>query len=145
MEETAKPVRDISRRTMLKRAGVGAAVVWSAPILSSVRVPAFARTATGPGGCPKNPCDSCDVNTPCNSAFDCQNSGGACNCWVLADRSSCYCGPISACTGFQPCQNGQCPAGQCCVENCCGQLCYPVCSAKHATPYRGKAATGVRR
>jgi hypothetical protein len=32
----------ISRRKMLKRMGAGAAVAWSAPILTSVSTPAFA-------------------------------------------------------------------------------------------------------
>jgi extensin-like protein len=34
----------ISRRKMLKRIGAGAAVVWTAPILTSVRVPAYAAS-----------------------------------------------------------------------------------------------------
>ncbi|MGH2557363.1 MAG: CHRD domain-containing protein [Actinomycetota bacterium] len=34
----------ISRRRMLKRVGAGAAVAWTAPILMSVRVPAFAQS-----------------------------------------------------------------------------------------------------
>src|SRR2546428_6130851 len=34
----------ISRRRMLKRIGAGAAVVWSAPILTSIRTPAFAAS-----------------------------------------------------------------------------------------------------
>lgn len=37
---------DISRRRMLKRIGAGAAVAWTAPILTSVRVPAFAQYPT---------------------------------------------------------------------------------------------------
>lgn len=35
---------DISRRRMLKRMGAGVAVAWTAPILTSVRVPAYAQT-----------------------------------------------------------------------------------------------------
>ena len=34
----------ISRRRMLKRVGAGVAVAWTAPILTSVRVPAYAQT-----------------------------------------------------------------------------------------------------
>ena len=34
----------ISRRRMLKRIGAGAAVAWTAPIITSVRVPAFAQS-----------------------------------------------------------------------------------------------------
>jgi len=34
----------ISRRRMIKRIGAGAAVAWTAPVLMSVRVPAFAQS-----------------------------------------------------------------------------------------------------
>jgi hypothetical protein len=34
----------VSRRQVLKRIGVGAAVAWTAPILTSVRVPAYAAS-----------------------------------------------------------------------------------------------------
>jgi hypothetical protein len=40
---------DISRRRMLRRLGAGVAVAWTAPILTSVRVPAYAQTT--PGSC----------------------------------------------------------------------------------------------
>jgi hypothetical protein len=33
---------DLSRRRMLKRIGLGAAVAWSAPVLTSFQAPAFA-------------------------------------------------------------------------------------------------------
>jgi CHRD domain-containing protein len=35
----------VSRRRMLKRIGAGAAVAWTAPILTSVRTPAFAQAS----------------------------------------------------------------------------------------------------
>ena len=77
-------------------------------------------------------------------AIDCHNSGGTCNCWVLTDRSGCFCGPFDACANHQPCDNGRCPTGLCCIENCCGQLCYPTCNvAQHSKP-RGKGPFGVR-
>lgn len=37
----------ISRRRMLKRLGTGVAVAWTAPILTSVRVPAYAQVSPG--------------------------------------------------------------------------------------------------
>ncbi|SRR5712691_4417240 len=94
--------------------------------------------------CPVGEACGCDLNTPCNVAIDCHNSGGACNCWVLADRSACFCGPIDACTMHVPCQNGQCPTGQVCVENCCGQLCYAPCGVGRKALPRGKVPMGVR-
>jgi hypothetical protein len=39
----------ISRRRMLRRMGTGVAIAWTAPILTSVRVPAYAQTT--PGSC----------------------------------------------------------------------------------------------
>jgi hypothetical protein len=53
----------ISRRRMIKRIGAGAAVAWTAPVLMSVRVPAFAQsppcrvvtTMTGSQEVPPNP------------------------------------------------------------------------------------------
>ena len=37
------PEEGVSRRRMLKRIGAGAAVAWTAPILTSIRTPAFAQ------------------------------------------------------------------------------------------------------
>ncbi|MEQ8717560.1 MAG: hypothetical protein RIE08_08095 [Acidimicrobiales bacterium] len=65
-----------SRRDLLKKAGVGAAIVWAAPVVSSVVTPAAAQT--GGGGEPQcdtyyrvkidrgdsPPCDDAD-NHPC--------------------------------------------------------------------------------
>jgi hypothetical protein len=39
----------ISRRRMLRRMGAGVAIAWTAPILTSVRVPAYAQVS--PGSC----------------------------------------------------------------------------------------------
>jgi hypothetical protein len=123
----------ISRRRMLKRIGAGAAVAWTAPVLTSLKTPAFAQAYP--------PCP-CDLNTPCNFAIDCEDSGGSCNCWVLADRSKCWCGPISPCTDYVPCDNGRCAEGFVCVENCCGQLCYPECPAQSGP--RGPRRSGPK-
>jgi hypothetical protein len=37
----------ISRRRMLRRMGAGVAIAWTAPILTSVRVPAYAQVSPG--------------------------------------------------------------------------------------------------
>jgi hypothetical protein len=37
----------ISRRKMLRRMGAGVAIAWTAPILTSVRVPAYAQVSPG--------------------------------------------------------------------------------------------------
>jgi hypothetical protein len=144
-EETHLDVSEdgISRRRMLKRIGAGAAVAWSAPILTSIRTPAFAQYPPG------NPCDDnapCDLNLPCNEAIDCQGSGGSCNCWVLSDRLACFCGPLVPCDALSPCGPGDtCPTGQVCVENCCGKLCYVPCELGSSRAPKGAGrAYGVR-
>lgn len=114
----------ISRRRIMKRAGVGAAIVWSAPVLSSLGSAAHAQTPPPDG----EACD-CDVQQPCNMAIPCQGSN-LCNCWVRFDRTGCFCGPFDACINHEPCgPNGSCPSGQVCISNCCGDLCYAPCGA----------------
>jgi len=143
-EETHIDVSEdgISRRRMLKRIGAGAAVAWSAPILTSLRTPAFAQ------GSPPPPEDcGCDVNTPCNVSIDCHNSGGLCNCWVLQDRSGCWCGPFDACSNHSACgTDADCGSGERCIENCCGLLCYAACDVSSGKPAPKGAgrAYGVR-
>lgn len=136
----------VSRRRMLKRIGAGAAVAWSAPILTSIKTPAFAQTPPGPGPEACDPGSPCDLNTPCNVPIPCHNGNPACNCWVLADRSACHCGDLDACSNHQPCvSNVDCPSGQLCVENCCGRLCYQPCqSGASQAPKRPGLAHGVR-
>jgi hypothetical protein len=129
-----KSPSDLSRRRMLKRIGAGAAVAWTAPILTSIKTPAFAAYA-----CTGERC-GCDTGTPCNVPIDCHNSGGVCNCWVLADASSCFCGVFDSCANHQPCTtNADCPSGQCCVTNCCGSLCYLPCGQKQGRRPSGNA------
>jgi hypothetical protein len=70
---------EISRRRMLKRIGAGAAVAWSAPILTSIRTPAFAQYGgCSPGsscfacqGCPTPESPHCGGNPDCNTADWC--------------------------------------------------------------------------
>lgn len=147
-EESDLPTSDlgISRRRMLKRIGAGAAVAWSAPVLTSIRTPAFAQY-NGPSPCdPGNPCD---LNTPCNFAIPCNNGNPSCNCWVLADRSACHCSIIDACSNHPPCgSNADCPSDMpFCVENCCGRLCYQAeCpfSGSSQAPKKAGLKHGVR-
>jgi hypothetical protein len=118
--EELEPKEGVSRRKMLKRIGAGAAIAWTAPILTSIRTPAFATTGETCG---------CDLSTPCNAPIDCHNSGGQCNCWVNSAHSACFCGPFDPCSNHTPCGPGDtCAPGETCVENCCGKLCYTPCS-----------------
>jgi hypothetical protein len=111
----------VSRRKLIQRAGVVGAVAWTAPALLSVGGAAFAGSP-GPGTC-----TGCDLSLPCNTRIAC-GPGGGCNCWVMADRSACFCGPLDSCADHVACDaNDQCPSGLTCVENCCGKLCYAPC------------------
>ena len=120
--EELEPKEGISRRKMIKRIGAGAAIAWTAPVLSSIRTPAFAQYGT---------CNTCDVNNPCNVAIPCNNDPN-CNCWVVADHSGCFCGSfVFACGDCGVCPGGtdaECPSGSRCVDTCCGFTCAPPCA-----------------
>ena len=133
----------ISRRKMLKRIGAGAAVAWSAPILTSIRTPAFAATPITSDCDPNAPCDP---NLPCNASIPCHNGNAACNCWVSSDHTQCWCGDLDPCTNHTPCgSNADCPSGSVCVENCCGLLCYAPCSSSQSrAPKNAGRLHGVR-
>jgi hypothetical protein len=100
----------ISRRRMLKRIGTGAAVAWTAPVITSIAAgPAYAATATC--GC---------LSDPCLNA--CGAPGQGCLC-AHTTNSGCACF-IPACLG--PCANdSDCGAGFACVQTCCGP---PTCA-----------------
>jgi hypothetical protein len=69
----------ISRRKMLKRIGAGAAVAWTAPVLTSMRTPAFAQSP----GCDCPPADCNDFATCDNGCFCApHHGGGPCICWL---------------------------------------------------------------
>jgi hypothetical protein len=111
---------------MLKRIGAGAAIAWTAPILTSIRTPAFAQS--GGGNC--GPCagDFCLGQSICNTNAPCflglcgcaqpfgHEGGGTCNC---------YCNDI--CVNRQTCPTGSCPPGQLCLHTCCDVLQGPTC------------------
>lgn len=50
MENESFEAHRESRRDLLKKAGVGAAIVWAAPVVSSVATPAAAQTGGGDDG-----------------------------------------------------------------------------------------------
>jgi hypothetical protein len=115
----------ISRRRMLKRIGAGAAVAWSAPILTSIKTPAFAATAPPP---PCTGCAGCGPLAPCNNNNTCQcwqqstDQGPGCVCTDLVD----FCGETPLCpTGQSECP----PEFPTCVETCCGRICTAPCGA----------------
>ena len=71
---------EISRRRMLRRIGAGAAIAWAAPVLTSLRLPAFAQA--GSPACAECPAD-CSLGTLCSDVIPCACAGGptACGCY----------------------------------------------------------------
>jgi hypothetical protein len=136
MTEEIEPKEGVSRRKMIKRIGAGAAIAWTAPILTSIRTPAFAASPS----CAE-PCDAVCGNFPsCGSSCFCsRDAGGACFCWT-----------DNLCANLQDCGPGNsCPTGQTCVSTCCDQAngtpikCFSTCGAHSA--HRGVGATGSHR
>jgi hypothetical protein len=131
-----KVTNRISRRRMLKRIGAGAAVAWSAPILSSLRTPAFAQYEVP--GCVGA---RCGTFTPCSSNPDCV-------CVDCEGRGFCVPGSTS-CAGLTACTagGGQCPADSCCaIGTCCNPgsdtagVCIPFSLTDQCAPNGARAA-----
>jgi len=140
MEEEVRE-NQVSRRKMLKRIGAGAAVAWTAPILTSIRTPAFAQYAGCEGQFP-----ACtDPNSDCNAQIDCSKAGDhSCCCGRTPDGKTCFCYEHGAC-GSACASDADCSGGTRCVASCCGFTCLPACTtgARRAVP-RG-ARTTYRR
>src|SRR5919198_2408894 len=119
---------------MLKRIGAGAAIAWTAPVLTSMRTPAFAQSGCGPEpctGCTPLPCtpqNFCQV--PC-FAFCVQRIDNCCFCspaigWnnppsppICSSDSDCsFFAPGSVCVKLDPCWGGSGNVG--CAAPCPG-------------------------
>jgi len=124
-DENGQGLERLSRRRMLKRVGAGAAIAWSAPILSSLRTPAFAQ------GYPAR-CENC-FDTCGDSAG---SPGGPCLCFddVEGNRhctNNFFCSGAPACTSNAECEAAFgtgffCQTGTGC-GGACGQVCAPPC------------------
>ena len=121
--EELEPKEGITRRKMIKRIGAGAAIAWTAPVLTSLKTPAFAQSV----GCPNS--SGCDLSQPCNFIIPCGD--GSCACWVNAAHSACFCGSaVQFCGDCGNCPSGQdseCPSGRACIDTCCGFTCADPC------------------
>src|SRR5437762_6066682 len=118
--ENPEMARDgISRRKMLKRIGAGAAVAWTAPIITSMRTPAFAASG---GAC--SPCAPYDCNNP---SFCQQPCFSFC---VERINGQCFCGP--AIEWFSPPGAPICASDADCQSFAPGSVCIqmnPDCNA----------------
>jgi len=136
--EELEPKEGISRRKMMKRIGAGAAIAWTAPILTSISTPAFATVA--PSNCdPGQTCQpACDVLRPCHAPFNCA-------CFPSVADQTCTCGDLKdgLCASFTPCSSqADCGAGETCVASCCPTgICLPACAGAKA---RRQAKSGVK-
>jgi len=119
-------VNRISRRKALKRMGAGAAIAWSAPVLSSLRTPAFALESPVPCQAGQDSCAGAD--------FNCQGLA-RCFCTGTAEgRLICGCFDRGDCSGYQLCRSSsECPSGEFCTTlntpDCCDGICVPLCSS----------------
>jgi hypothetical protein len=130
----------LSRRTLIKRAGIGAAVVWATPVLTSVGLGA----ASGSPACGPT-CDATCLGLPicgqrpgggqldlCACSMD--DLSGDCFCWQNQ-----YCSTLESCSSTKPC-----PSGWGCVVSCCGDsYCFPPCgTAPTASEASASGLTG---
>jgi hypothetical protein len=118
--------KGVSRRSMLKRLGAGAAVAWSAPVLTTLGTPAFAQTPI----C--DTCTSCEFGQPC----------GDCAC-VGTPAPECFCTNVGVCLNEEPiCQqdadcDSWCGPGGRCAEcdfvpgpECFDRSCWCACGSR---------------
>ena len=126
MDDLERP-DGISRRGMIKRIGAGAAIVWAAPVLTSLRMPAFAQTTSGPCAPTCTTCFACD-SAVC-SGTDCF-SGFTCLCSVTTE-GDCFCAQNQFGSGDCT-SSAQCQPGERCMNiaayGCAGTTCLPACS-----------------
>ena len=101
--------KPISRRKALRRVGAGTAIAWSAPILSSLRTPAFAQY---PPRCDE-PCADCFTGAAQACGTD-PVRGGTCRCSITTE-GTCVCGADDACGEWGFCgSSADCPPGFVC-------------------------------
>jgi hypothetical protein len=142
-------VSRISRRRLLKRLGLGSAVVALAPVVTSLGTEALAGT------CP--PCDGSPEGCSCD-AFIC--GGALCQCgsgcgpigdaYCSGDvEGNCFCWENSFCSEVTDCvSNADCPSGYACIPGtCCGtSKCLPMCGVGRRSRRRhGKLTNGKVR
>ena len=118
----------VSRRRLLKRAGVGAAVLGAGSMLTASSAAAQGDpTCIGAGGC-----GECTFQTTC---------GAGCGC-VITVEGCCFCHQGISCGGATPCHHtSDCPLGWECAYTCCGgTICIPPCGFLDAALVEGSGA-----
>ena len=127
----SEQVDGLSRRSVLKRIGAGAAVAWSAPAILSIGAARAAGSSVCQAGidylCGNDPGPSCGAavappNPPPGFIVACvcdSDSNGDPFCW-----NNFLCSTQNACTS-----NADCQSGHACVTSCCGRTCAPACGS----------------
>jgi hypothetical protein len=135
--------KGISRRSMLRRVGAGAAVTWSAPILTSLRAPAFAQ-GTPPPLCEPGACPRCQFGPVCG------------NCACVGVPVECFCTGVGICQHEQPIcrEDSDCdvwcggPGGVCAecvfVPECMETSCWCPCANSGRSIPRRKGVRVIR-
>jgi hypothetical protein len=130
--------KEISRRKMLKRIGAGAAIAWTAPVLTSLRTPAFGQRYAVCAECPG--CGQAGFPAPCGAEPSCFCVGTA--------EGGCFCSNDFGCGATGPCTtSADCPTGWACQSGpgagCCGSgVCVPPCGTSAGTNEGGKTNAG---
>lgn len=138
-EPEASQVERISRRRALKRIGAaGAAVAWSAPLLSSLRTPAFAQASP-----------RCREGFSCGGDFETCSDSPFCVCTSTVDGAECLdtnCTGLGVgCTTNDQCETLVGPGARCqpAGTGCCGNQCIAACGGSGlATDARAGRNTG---
>jgi hypothetical protein len=138
----------ISRRRLLKRLGAGTAIVWSAPVLSSMRAPAFAQSPgcapgfCGPGLTFCSPDVACPLPPGCNVGICSRMNDNSCLCWDFAVCTSPdpICQSDSDCGGNLKCGPTE-PDCDVCADR---KACYHPCGTSGAAPSQRKGMKVVR-
>lgn len=107
----------VSRRRLLKRAGVGAAVLGAGSMIT-----ASTAAAQHEGDAACIDAGGCGV---CGGQQDC---GDTCSCIMRVD-GCCFCHEWSFCSDLPSCSDDHdCPPGWACSYSCCGGgYCHPPC------------------
>jgi hypothetical protein len=134
----------MSRRSLLKTAGVAAAVAWAAPVVMSGGTPAgasvFSKSCLKTGKVGSISCGTCFGG---NNQPACGTSG---TCFCFTDlKGCCWCGEDIFCSSATPCTTqSNCPAGSKCVPaSCCSSPGGPgICIFGCGSPNANRRGSG---
>jgi hypothetical protein len=115
----------VTRRKLLKRAGVGAAALGAGSLVT-------AGTASALAFCHDCACDHCPVANGCGT-----HHGGNTACFPTTE-GCCFCGESTICEALEPCEtSGDCPPGWGCILSCCSAVFGfgPLCIGPPGTVY----------